>query len=237
MNTKRNFTLIELLVVIAIIAILAAILLPALNSARERGRAASCINNMKQIGTNVLMYTQDNGDYIPGFCQAPTVTNNSLRWSGTMVKYAGTIEIFGCPSSAVSVEGHQKAAAFAINTMTDTNIGALYPWFSYAVAGGYGDASTTHAFESSTRKVASFKTYNTVAYAADAEMDAITHPYYSPGYINPAKANQSINPRHNNSANVLKLDGHVESVSRATLQYYSDNCGTNGVGIPFFFAK
>ena len=64
-RTKRGFTLIELLVVIAIIAILAAILFPVFAKAREKARATTCLNNQRQIVTNILMYVQDNDEIFP----------------------------------------------------------------------------------------------------------------------------------------------------------------------------
>jgi prepilin-type N-terminal cleavage/methylation domain-containing protein/prepilin-type processing-associated H-X9-DG protein len=85
----RAFTLIELLVVIAIIGILAALLLPALSSAREKARSTLCLNNCKQWGLAVNMYADDWQDYLPAEGSGGAASASPYAWYNVLPPYVG----------------------------------------------------------------------------------------------------------------------------------------------------
>jgi prepilin-type processing-associated H-X9-DG protein/prepilin-type N-terminal cleavage/methylation domain-containing protein len=90
-RTRVGFTLIELLVVISIIALLAALLLPALGNAKTRAHGTSCLSNLKQIGLGTVMYCNENEDRLP------RTSHQGQSWVETLQPYCAGTNLWRCP--------------------------------------------------------------------------------------------------------------------------------------------
>ena len=141
MNSKwKSFTLIELLVVIAIIAILASMLLPALNKARQSAYTANCISNLKQLGSAFSCYQNDFSDYfVPVYQAPPPGISGSTFWTWLLLnaKYVNG-KVFMCPAAEKlitsswgigKIQSWNTAGSAA--TLTANGVPYGYPCYGY----------------------------------------------------------------------------------------------------------
>ena len=219
-SKKRVFTLIELLVVIAIIAILAGMLLPALNNAREKGRSSSCANNLKQWGTGFTLYQDTYEGYFP------------LRYSYQTSRGDGTAPLW---YDAIGRELGYKNISPGPNYIDSRKNGPLCCPNSRSPVKKADGTTTTAGFSyqynnnimSYWIKINKLKRPSIVVVVSESWQNSDFFNINEPATFDGTPENSHFVNRHGSTGNFLFADGHVEARNGLLIHYR--NTGNNGI--------
>ena len=227
-----KFTLIELLVVIAIIAILAAMLLPALKQAKEKAWGIVCVNQLKQIGFSKANYVVDNGDWRPFMEYVPGVMQTT--WIYYLFPYLPAGNVYVCPTQDPKAwnpgDGNRQWTTFGEYYCGDSDGGNPVPGNSFVDYGGGGFFRLRNInarnVPSPSKESDNADTYYTNVGANPLFHGKQFYCFQRMDFVEDA----GIHVRHVNLANVLFFDAHAEGCPPGTLAEYGITKYVNTLG-------